>query len=189
MAFTLLGHVRQRARRSRRRCCLSTGISWMRCGSWCSRSCTSSGVRESVANGGLTHELASGSAARHRTRCELPAPTAWPIVLAFGVTLVCRRTGHERSRQRSGGDPGRLRRVGWFRDVLPHEEHGIGAGCRSSPQRVSTSAARGRARRVHAPRPAPGAGCRSRSIRSRRVSKAAWQAAWRWRCWRCCTGL
>src|SRR3979409_2040445 len=54
---------------------------------------------------------------------DLPAPTAWPVVVAFGVTpglagfvtnaavsiwgLVCAATGV----------------VGWFRDVLPHEAH------------------------------------------------------------------
>jgi hypothetical protein len=54
---------------------------------------------------------------------ELPAPTAWPIVLAFGIALLF--TGLVTSAAVSvlgailavGGF------VGWFCDVLPHEKH------------------------------------------------------------------
>jgi hypothetical protein len=54
---------------------------------------------------------------------HLPAPTAWPIVLAFGVALLF--TGLVTSDTVSilgailavGGC------VGWFREVLPHEKH------------------------------------------------------------------
>lgn len=56
-------------------------------------------------------------------RVELPAPTAWPLVLAFGITLVF--TGLVTSEAVSflGGVLVIAGAVGWFRNVLPHEEH------------------------------------------------------------------
>ncbi len=54
---------------------------------------------------------------------ELPAPTAWPIVLAFGVALLF--TGMVTSGAVSwlGAILAVSGCVGWFRDVLPHEKH------------------------------------------------------------------
>src|SRR5207248_7987047 len=54
---------------------------------------------------------------------ELPAPTAWPIVLAFGLTLVFAGLVTSASVSLLGAIlviPGC---VGWFRDVLPEEKH------------------------------------------------------------------
>jgi hypothetical protein len=53
---------------------------------------------------------------------ELPAPTAWPIILAFGLTLVFAGLVTSASVSLLGAIlviPGC---VGWFREVLPHEK-------------------------------------------------------------------
>jgi len=54
---------------------------------------------------------------------ELPAPTAWPIVLAFGFTLVCAGLVTSASVSILGAIFAVAGCVGWFRDVLPHEKH------------------------------------------------------------------
>jgi hypothetical protein len=56
---------------------------------------------------------------------ELPAPTAWPIVLAFATTLLF--TGLLTSADLSvvGAVLVVVGAVGWFREVLPHERHEI----------------------------------------------------------------
>jgi hypothetical protein len=54
---------------------------------------------------------------------ELPAPTAWPIVLAFGVTLVFAGLVTSASVSVLGAVFAIAGCVGWFRDVLPHEKH------------------------------------------------------------------
>ena len=54
---------------------------------------------------------------------QLPAPTAWPIVLAFGATLLF--TGLLTSADVTvvGAVLTVVASVGWFRDVLPRERH------------------------------------------------------------------
>jgi hypothetical protein len=56
-------------------------------------------------------------------KIEMPAPTAWPIVLAFGLTLVF--TGLVTAAPVSilGAVLSITGAVGWFRDVLPVESH------------------------------------------------------------------
>src|SRR5258708_7799032 len=54
---------------------------------------------------------------------ELPAPTAWPIVLAFGVTLVFAGLVTSASVSMLGAVFTVAGCVGWFREVLPHEKH------------------------------------------------------------------
>lgn len=54
---------------------------------------------------------------------ELPAPTAWPIVLAFGVTLLFAGLLTSASVSVLGVILIVSGYVGWFRDVLPHEKH------------------------------------------------------------------
>jgi hypothetical protein len=54
---------------------------------------------------------------------ELPAPTAWPLVLAFGITLVFAGLVTSESVSVLGGILIIAGAVGWFRNVLPHEEH------------------------------------------------------------------
>jgi hypothetical protein len=52
---------------------------------------------------------------------ELPAPTAWPIVLAFGVALLCGGLVTTGAVSVLGALAAIAGAVGWFRDVLPHE--------------------------------------------------------------------
>jgi hypothetical protein len=59
---------------------------------------------------------------QHRA-IELPAPTAWPIVLAFGLTLVFAGLVTSASVSILGAILTTAGCVGWFRDVLPHEKH------------------------------------------------------------------
>jgi hypothetical protein len=52
----------------------------------------------------------------------LPAPTAWPIILAFGITLVCAGLVTNASLSILGAILAVAASVGWFRDVLPQEK-------------------------------------------------------------------
>jgi hypothetical protein len=54
---------------------------------------------------------------------ELPAPTAWPIVLAFGFTLLFAGLVTSISVSLLGAILAIAGSVGWFRDVLPEEKH------------------------------------------------------------------
>jgi hypothetical protein len=53
---------------------------------------------------------------------HLPAPTAWPIVLAFGITLLLAGLVTSASVSILGAILVVAASVGWFRDVLPHEK-------------------------------------------------------------------
>lgn len=54
---------------------------------------------------------------------EMPAPTAWPIILAFGLTLVFAGLVTSASVSILGAIFAVSGGVGWFFDVLPHEKH------------------------------------------------------------------
>jgi hypothetical protein len=54
---------------------------------------------------------------------ELPAPTAWPIILAFGTTLLFAGFLTSADLSVAGGVLMAVAAVGWFRDVLPRERH------------------------------------------------------------------
>jgi hypothetical protein len=54
---------------------------------------------------------------------ELPAPTAWPIILAFGLTLIFAGMVTSSSVSLLGAILAMSGVIGWFRDVLPHEKH------------------------------------------------------------------
>lgn len=54
---------------------------------------------------------------------EMPAPTAWPIVLAFGITLLFAGLVTSGSVSVLGALASIAGGVGWFRAVLPHEAH------------------------------------------------------------------
>jgi hypothetical protein len=69
---------------------------------------------------------------------ELPAPTAWPIVLAFGVMLVAAGMVTNAAVSVLGAILVVCGHIGWFRDVLPHEKmESVPVG--DIPQPVSTS--------------------------------------------------
>jgi hypothetical protein len=55
----------------------------------------------------------------------LPAPTHWPIVLAFGMTLLFAGMVTSASISILGGFLTVAGCVGWFCDVLPHEKHHV----------------------------------------------------------------
>jgi hypothetical protein len=54
---------------------------------------------------------------------KLPAPTAWPLVLAFGITLLFAGLVTNVSVSILGAAFCVSGCAGWFRDVLPHERH------------------------------------------------------------------
>src|SRR5258708_17810056 len=54
---------------------------------------------------------------------EMPASTAWPIVLAFGLTLVFAGMVTSSAVSFLGAILSVIGGIGWFRDVLPHEKH------------------------------------------------------------------
>src|SRR6266849_5718515 len=62
-----------------------------------------------------------GHGARKPAEIELPAPTAWPIVLAFGFTLLFAGLLTDVSLSVLGAVLSLAGCVGWFREVLPHE--------------------------------------------------------------------
>jgi hypothetical protein len=54
---------------------------------------------------------------------HLPAPTAWPIVLALGCTLAAAGLVTNPGISILGGVLVLAGSIGWFRQVLPHEQH------------------------------------------------------------------
>src|SRR5881396_559557 len=54
---------------------------------------------------------------------ELPTPTAWPIVLAFGLTLLFAGLLTSITVSALGAILTVAGCVGWFGEVLPHERH------------------------------------------------------------------
>jgi len=54
---------------------------------------------------------------------EVPAPTPWPIVFGFGITLLFAGLVTSEAVSVLGGILSITGAVGWFRDVLPHEAH------------------------------------------------------------------
>lgn len=53
----------------------------------------------------------------------LPAPTAWPFVLAFGLTLMAAGLVTDEIISVLGIVLAVTASIGWFREVLPHEKH------------------------------------------------------------------
>jgi hypothetical protein len=65
---------------------------------------------------------ATGTPEAAQDTVNLPAPTAWPIVLAFGVTLLFAGLLTSASVSILGVILTATGCVGWFRDVFPHEK-------------------------------------------------------------------
>src|SRR5260370_32780530 len=63
---------------------------------------------------------------RNPGEIQLPAPTAWPIVLGFGFTLMFAGLLTDVSVSALGAVLSLAGCVGWFREVLPHEHEGAG---------------------------------------------------------------
>lgn len=68
----------------------------------------------------MSEEKKSGS---HLETIHLPAPTAWPIALAFGFTMAVFGIVTNMWVSVFGIVLGIISAVGWFRQVLPHEAH------------------------------------------------------------------
>jgi hypothetical protein len=68
----------------------------------------------------MTEEKQPGT---HNATIHLPAPTAWPLVLAFGVTLGFAGLVTSSVISILGIVLALAGAVGWFRQVLPHEAH------------------------------------------------------------------
>lgn len=54
---------------------------------------------------------------------ELPAPTAWTVILAFGLTLLFAGLLTSAAVSAAGAVLTVAGCIGWFREVLPHEHH------------------------------------------------------------------
>lgn len=59
----------------------------------------------------------------HRHTIHLPAPTAWPFMMALGITLVSASLVTTAAIGMLGALLTIVAVVGWFREVLPHEKH------------------------------------------------------------------
>src|ERR1700722_13978416 len=66
-------------------------------------------------------ELANQSGNSATDTIEVPAPTSWPIVLAFGIALLFAGLVTSEAVSVLGAVVALAGAVGWFRDVLPHE--------------------------------------------------------------------
>jgi hypothetical protein len=69
---------------------------------------------------------------------QMPAPTAWPIALAFGVTLLFAGLVTSEAVSALGAIVSLVAAIGWFRDVLPHEAHEPMVVAREIPDVVTT---------------------------------------------------
>lgn len=73
----------------------------------------------------MTHEQHHGEAGERTDKDSivLPAPTFWPIVLAFGLTLVAAGIVTRWYVSAVGFIISLRSAVGWWHNVIPHEEH------------------------------------------------------------------
>src|SRR5499433_2278558 len=72
----------------------------------------------------LTTEQSSASS-RIPREIEVPAPTAWPFVLAFGCTLLFAGLVTSVSVSLLGAVLSLAGCIGWFREVFPHEHEEV----------------------------------------------------------------
>ena len=84
--------------------------------------------------------------ARNPAEIELPAPTAWPIVLAFGFTLLFAGLLTSASVSFLGAVLSLAGCVGWFREVFPHEHEEV---VEVVPEDASIATERQRVERLH----------------------------------------
>jgi hypothetical protein len=68
-------------------------------------------------------ELVNQSGGDEKDTIEMPAPTAWPIALAFGITLLFAGLVTSEAVSLLGAVVAVAGAVGWFRNVLPYEAH------------------------------------------------------------------
>jgi hypothetical protein len=85
-------------------------------------------------------------------KIEVPGPTAWPIVLAFGLTLVCAGMVTAASVSVLGAVLALSGAVGWFRQVLPVESY---AWERVAPEEIAIATSRESVERIAPGRTVP----------------------------------
>jgi len=68
-------------------------------------------------------ELVNQASEEAPNTIEMPAPTAWPIALAFGITLLFAGLVTSEAVSILGAIITIAGALGWFREVLPHEAH------------------------------------------------------------------
>src|SRR6202789_1718792 len=78
-------------------------------------------------------EVVTQSPERGPETIQMPAPTAWPIALAFGITLLFAGLVTSEAVSILGAIVAIAGAVGWFRDVLPHEAHELEPVTQSVP--------------------------------------------------------
>jgi hypothetical protein len=83
---------------------------------------------------------------RSHAGIELPAPTAWPIVLAFGFTLLFAGLLTDVSVSVLGAVLSIAGCVGWFREVFPHEREEL---VEILPEDAEIATDRQRVERIH----------------------------------------
>ncbi|MBV9610888.1 MAG: hypothetical protein JO091_00375 [Acidobacteriaceae bacterium] len=73
----------------------------------------------------MAHEIQHGEAGERseRTHVELPAPTFWPIVFCFGITLLFAGLVTHWTLSAVGVVIAFRAALGWWHNVIPHEEH------------------------------------------------------------------
>lgn len=73
----------------------------------------------------MAHETHHGEAGERseQTHIQLPAPTFWPMVLAFGITLLFAGILTHWVISAVGFVVALRAAVGWWHNVIPHEEH------------------------------------------------------------------
>jgi hypothetical protein len=87
-----------------------------------------------------------GDETRNRASIDLPAPTAWPIVLAFGFTLLFAGLLTDVSVSVLGAVLSIAGCVGWFREVFPHEREEL---VEVLPEETAVATERERVERIH----------------------------------------
>ena len=114
---------------------------------------------------------------------SLPAPTAWPFVTAFGLALLAAGLVTQAVISVVGLILAVRGAVGWFRDVLPVEQHEL-VRVRPLEQRARPITPAPRAvQQLNPASQATGFVFRRRFIPTRRALRAALLAASRWRSW------
>jgi hypothetical protein len=75
----------------------------------------------------MADEAGSNPANPNPTEVKMPSPTAWPVVLAFGLTFVLAGLVTSLAVTVLGGLLSLAGFVGWFRELYPHEHHEVEA--------------------------------------------------------------
>jgi hypothetical protein len=123
-------------------CCRCIGILWTPSGWWFSLWCTFSAGRRQK---GIVMQSNSQSGQPRKDTVILPSSTAWPMVLALGLSLIMAGMVTNAAIALLGLLLTMLASVGWFRQVLPVEHHEAIA---VQPELMAASSARASVTRI-----------------------------------------